>query len=167
MELKLDGLDDTINVCTVLPATFDTNIFQNGANYTGQQVQAIEPVYDPTYAAKNIFLLAQVPRREIFIGPAGRLLAKQNVMMPHLYEAIVSRFTRRNGFSKAPQFPTSGNLYEPIEMHSGVHGGWRQVRLRADHLNLMVGAGVGVLALATLAGYLVANTLPDKEDDAS
>lgn len=154
MELKLEGLDKAIHVSTVLPATFDTNLFQNAANYTGSPLQAIEPVYEPTYAAKNIFLLAEFPRREIFIGIAGRLLAFQNTFMPRLFESTVGRFVNRNGFTDGDRTETRGNLYESIPMHKGVHGGWRQYRQRADQLNIVIGAGIGLVAAASLVAYV-------------
>lgn len=147
MELHVDGVQDGIHVCTVMPASIDTNIFQNSANYTGQEIQALEPVYDPSYVARQIVKLARHPKREVIVGPAGKIMAMQRAHMPKSYEKRMSRFTRADILGDAPATLSDGNLFEPIEQNRGVRGGWRQRRMRADHLN----AGIGI-GLATAAG---------------
>jgi short-subunit dehydrogenase len=156
MELRIDGLQDDIHVCTVMPASIDTNIFQNAANYTGREVQAIEPVYDPAYVAKQIVSLARRPRREIIVGPAGKLMAIQNAHMPARYEKQISKFTKNDLIGNKPAVMTDGNLFESVETNRGMRGGWREKRTRADHLN--AGIGLGLLAAAGLAagiGYAI------------
>lgn len=44
MELALDDAPD-IHVCTVFPASIDTPLFQQGANYSGRDVKPLSPVY--------------------------------------------------------------------------------------------------------------------------
>ncbi len=150
MELKNDGVASDIKVCTVLPASIDTNLFQNAANYSGKQVQALEPVYEPSYVAKQIVMLAEYPRREVIVGPAGRMLVMQNKYMPWLYEHTISKFTRGNILSETPQEASDGNLFQPLRQHRGVHGGWRETRVRADRMNTFVGVGLGLIAAAAL-----------------
>ncbi|HEX8182629.1 MAG TPA: SDR family oxidoreductase [Candidatus Saccharimonadales bacterium] len=151
MELRLDGLHKQIHVCTVMPASVDTNLFQNGANYSGRRVQAIEPVYDPQYAAKHIVGLAHTPKREIIIGPAGKLMALHNAHMPASYEKQVGRFTRADLLDSEQAAPLStGNLYAPLEENRGMRGGWREERVRADKLN--AGMGIGLAVAAGMAG---------------
>lgn len=152
MELRLDGLQDMIKVCTVMPASFDTNLFQNAANYSGHQVRALEPVYEPRYAAKRIVALAKHPKRELKLGPAGRLMALQNAHMPRTYEKQLGRFTEADLLDDdEPATAGPGNLYEPIETNRGIHGGWRGQRVRADRLN--AGLGVGLAVAAGIAGF--------------
>jgi short-subunit dehydrogenase len=151
MELNLEGLDDTIHVCDVMPASIDTNLFQNAGNYTGQKVRALEPVYDPEYVAKHIAGLAAKPKREIIVGPAGKMMALQRVLMPRMYEKQVARYTRSSLVDDEAEIPAfAGNLYQSIEANSGMRGGWRNERVRADHLN--AGVGVGIALAAGLAG---------------
>jgi short-subunit dehydrogenase len=149
MELRIDGLQDTIHVCTVMPASIDTNLFQNSANYTGHEVQAIEPVYDARYAAKQIVSLAMRPRREIVVGLVGRLMRQQNAHMPRMYEKLFARFTNNDLLAESSAENSSGNLYEPIETNTGISGGWREKRLRADKMNMTIGT-----AVATVAGLI-------------
>lgn len=146
-----------------MPASIDTNLFQNGANYTGKEVSALEPVYDPTYVAKRIVRLAEHPRRQSFVGPAGALMAFQNAHSPRTYEKQIGKFTEADLLSDHPVGSTAGNLYEPIAMHRGMRGGWREKRVGADQLN--TGLGVGLAALAGAAGvvYLLLTRKHDAE----
>jgi short-subunit dehydrogenase len=153
MELRLEGLNKAINVCTVMPASIDTNLFQNAANYTGKEIQALEPVYDAAYAAKRIAGLAERPRREMIIGPAGRMMRQQNSHMPRMYEKRFAQFTDKNLLEDRPAEVTAGNLYKPIESNTGISGGWRTTRVRADKMNLALGAGLGVILAGAGAAY--------------
>jgi short-subunit dehydrogenase len=156
MELRLEKLDKMIQVCTVMPASIDTNLFQNGANYTGREVQALEPVYDPNYVARKIYHLTERPRREIIIGPAGKFMALQNAHSPRMYEKRTGKYTDEDLFSEESIGATPGNLYEPIDEHTGITGGWRHHRARADHLNAGLGIGLLTATLAT-AGLFFLN----------
>lgn len=146
MELKMDGLLGDINVCTVMPAAIDTNLFQNAANYTGHQLQAIEPVYDPDYVAKKIVRLAEDPKREKYVGPMGTLLALQRYHMPGSYEKRMSQFTDSDLLADKAADETAGNLFEPLESNRGIRGGWRDKRLAADRFNMAAGASVAAVA---------------------
>lgn len=148
MELKLEGLDRKIHVCTVMPASVDTNLFQNSANYSGNKIQSLEPVYDPTYVAKHIVKLAEYPKREVIVGPAGKVMALQNAHAPRMYEKQIARFTQKDLISEDTAAATAGNLYESIDENRGMRGGWREHRLRADQLN--TGLSVGLAAIAGL-----------------
>lgn len=151
MELKLEGHDDTIQVCTVFPASIDTNLFQNAANYSGKEVRAVEPVYDPTYVAKHLYRLAEHPKREKYIGPAGTLMALQRTHLPSSYERQISKFTDNELLGSNSEPPSVGNLYAPLTFNRGIRGGWREQRVRAASLNMAVGAVLA--AFVGLLGY--------------
>lgn len=153
MELRLDGLEDGIHVCTVMPASIDTNIFQNAANYTGKEIQALEPVYDPRYVAKQIVHLAKHPKREIIVGPAGKMMAFQRAHMPHSYEKRMTKFTQADMIGDRPVTIGDGNLFTPGS--HGMRGGWRQRRLRDDQLNAGIGIGLAAAAGLTALGIVL------------
>lgn len=167
MELRLEGLAQKIRVCTVMPASIDTNLFQNAANYTGKKVQALEPVYDPTYVAKRIVRLVKYPRRQTIVGPAGLLMALQNAHSPRSYEKQVGKYTEADLLAEEEVQPTRGNLYEPMLENRGMRGGWREQRIRADRLNAGLGvamaaaAGVASLAYLLLKRKRTTQTLPE------
>lgn len=154
MELELQGLGQRIHICNVMPSSMDTNFFQNAANYTGREIQAIEPVYDPSYVARQIVRLADEPRREIIVGPAGKMMAAERALVPALYERMVGKFINFNGFSTKPTERTTGNLYEPVDANSGMRGGWREKRVRADSLNLALGAAAAAVVGLIGAAYI-------------
>lgn len=156
MELSLDGYTDKIHVCTAMPATVDTNIYQNAANYTGREVQAIEPVYDPTYVAKKLYKLTEKPKREKFIGPAGTVLAFQRAYNKANYEEIIGKYADMELLAEQEErIPnTHGNLHAPVPYNRGMRGGWRESRLTAKGTNVALGAvsaaivgliGVGII----------------------
>jgi len=160
MELKIDGMGEKIHVCTVMPASIDTNIFQNGANYTGKKLQAVEPVYASEYVAAHIVSLATRPRREVIVGPAGKMMALQNALTPGMYERHIGAFTKADLLGKESAAETSGNLYEPLTEHVGAHGGWQQSRVSAKQFNVSVGitAAVAAVGLAGI-GYALSRYL--------
>ncbi len=151
MELKLEGLADKIKVCTAFPASIDTNLFQNAANYSGKEIRAIEPVYDPAYVAKRLYQLAEKPKREKYIGPVGTFMALQRTHMPGAYEKQVGKFTNHELLGEHSESPSVGNLYAPLTFNRGVRGGWRETRIRADWFNMATGAIFA--AMMGLIGY--------------
>lgn len=155
MELELDGLSNTVHVCTVMPASIDTNLFQNAANYTNREVQALEPVYDPTYVAKHIFKLTKTPKREVIVGPAGKMMALEHALMPYAYEKKAAQFIDKNHLSEHLAEDTKGNLFEPIPDNTGMTGGWRETRLRADKLNAIIGTVTAGLLVILGAAYIL------------
>src|SRR5437773_4760580 len=66
--------DKDIHICTVMPASIDTPIFQHAANYTGRAIRPIPPVYKAELVARTIVRLTVHPRREVVVGRSGRLL---------------------------------------------------------------------------------------------
>src|SRR5436305_412164 len=58
-----------IHVCTVMPASHDTPIFQSGANYHGLAARPMPPIGDPFAVAAAIVRLARRPRPEVVVAP--------------------------------------------------------------------------------------------------
>jgi short-subunit dehydrogenase len=124
MELSLDNAKD-IHVCTVLPGTIDTPIFQHAANYSGRQTKAMTPVYPARDVAKAIVGLVERPQREIIVGQAYYLAALQKTVAPDVFEPMMARQVDQDHFQDhkpAPQ--TDGNVFEPMEDYTGISGNW-------------------------------------------
>lgn len=124
MELALDGAPD-IHLCTVLPATIDTPLFQHAANYTGRAVRPMPPVYPPEKVADAILELASSPQREVYVGSAGCLMAAQYQLAPAVYDRLGARLVDRNHLKREPADPTPGNVLEPISDTADSSGGWQ------------------------------------------
>jgi short-subunit dehydrogenase len=101
---ELEALDKSdIRVCTVIPATIDTPLFQHAANYTGREVKALPPVYDVETAAKTFVDLVEHPQREVFVGTAGSMITGMHTMTPALpSRPLPSRSTRATSPKTSP-----------------------------------------------------------------
>lgn len=131
-----------IHVCTVMPATIDTPLFQHAANYTGKAVKAMPPVYPPERVARTIVTLAIFPRREVLVGGSARMMALQQLLSARISERLLAGMVERQHLDqKRPTPPTDGNLFEPMPQWSQVHGGWQSNGTRVRRL-----ATAGVVA---------------------
>jgi NADP-dependent 3-hydroxy acid dehydrogenase YdfG len=142
-----------IRVCTLLPMAMDTPVFRRAANYTGREVKAVLPVYDPDLVAKTVLALIHRPRDEVIVGGFGRLLNLGRHLAPGLVEAAIARLGPRLQLGAKPAPPSPGNLFAPARDGWRRRGGWAALPLhpaRQWHL-----ATAGLLA-ALAAGTLLA-----------
>jgi len=123
MELALDEADD-IHVVHMMPASIDTPLFQNAANYTGRAVKPLDPVISPHRVADAAVKMARSPRPEVKVGVSGRMMVASHSAMPRMYERIASRQVDSDHFREVPTAPSSGNLFEPPADSGSVDGGW-------------------------------------------
>lgn len=124
MELSLDEAPE-INVCTVLPATIDTPLFQQAANYSGRAPKAMRPVYDAERVAATIVRMAKSAKREAYVGAVGPMLHWQHQLAPSMVEFSMARQVQMDHFQERPAEPTSGNLWEPMPGWAQVSGDWK------------------------------------------
>ncbi len=123
-ELTLDGSHD-IHVCTVMPATIDTPLFQHAANYTGRAVRAMPPVISTVRVARTIVNLAKRPRREVTVGNAGRQFMLIRAFAPALAERMMAtQVDKTHLYQDKRAEPTSGNLWKPMPQYAQVSGHW-------------------------------------------
>ncbi|MBX9392053.1 SDR family NAD(P)-dependent oxidoreductase [Streptomyces sp. TRM72054] len=147
-ELRIAGEAGRIHVCTVLPASIDTPLFQHAANYTGRKVVAMPPVYSAERVAHAIVDVVRVPRREVVVGPMGRAIALQSRTVPGWMERAAARQVDRAHLTEDPAPATHGNLHVPAPGTGSVGGGWggrRRTAVRRLALAAtVVGVGVAV-----------------------
>ncbi len=139
--------EEEIHVCTVLPGSVDTPLFQHAANYTGRAVQPIDPLLPPARVARAIVSCLENPRSEVFVGLSSRPLALLQTLSPARNERQMARKVERDHFDDHSAPPTTGNLYEPMPEWAGVDGGWRRAKLaRRTRIarNLLGAMGVAV-----------------------
>lgn len=125
-ELMLDGYRG-IRVCTVLPASIDTPLFRQAANYTGREAVPMPPVYSAQRVARTIRNVARFPRREVVAGPTARALLWQYKWAPGLTERMLARQVDKTHLSRERPAPAdSGNIHDPAgNPHDArVSGGW-------------------------------------------
>jgi NAD(P)-dependent dehydrogenase (short-subunit alcohol dehydrogenase family) len=126
-ECLRDELRDAgVSVCTVMPASIDTPLFQHAANFAGRQIKPLRPVIRPERVANAIVRCAKRPRREVVVGMSGRqLIALHDLALP-LFERVMSRNVEREHFQQRPAGTSPGNLREPDLRWTGVTGGWKE-----------------------------------------
>ncbi len=150
--LREELLDSGIEVCTILPASIDTPLFQHAANFTGRAVKPLDPIYDADTVASAILRSAKRPRREVFVGNAGRRLALIRTLAPAFGERLTARKVERDHFQQHSSPRSEGNLFAPTP-GTAVSGGWSAPG--ASLGRVLVGAlavvGVGALAWMWLA----------------
>jgi NAD(P)-dependent dehydrogenase (short-subunit alcohol dehydrogenase family) len=144
-ELRLDGVRG-VKVCTVMPATVDTPLFEQTANYTGRSVKPMAPVYSAERVAHAVVDLVRLPRREIVVGPMGRNLLLPAKVAPGLTERLMARQVDRAHLDRKRKAPaTHGNLFQPAPGRGSVSGGWhgrRRTAVRRAASAAAVGGGV-------------------------
>jgi short-subunit dehydrogenase len=121
-ELRGQGVD----VCTVMPASIDTPLFQHAANFAGRPLKPLRPVIRPERVAAAIVRCARRPRREVIVGLSGRQLVMLHDLALPLFERVMSRNVEREHFQQRSAPPSPGNLREPVDAWVGVTGGWRE-----------------------------------------
>ncbi len=149
MELR-DAPD--IHVCTVLPATIDTPLFQHAANFTGRALRALPPVYAPERVAETILHLILRPQREATVGNTRRIVALRR-MAPRLAERVVAAKVDKQHFQDKPSPASAGNLFEPMPQFNDVHGGWLE-RQRNGRKAAWAGGALALLATTGAAVIL-------------
>ncbi len=156
-ELLLEGLD-AVNVVSILPATVDTPIFAEAANYTGRRVLAMPPVYAPQRIARAIVRSVTKPQDEIAVGSGAKAMIAQHRRAPALTERMMALNVDSSHLSRnEPAAATEGNLHRsaPDEM-AAVEGGWGgrpgQARRRVLTGVALAAAIAGPIALRRASG---------------
>jgi NAD(P)-dependent dehydrogenase (short-subunit alcohol dehydrogenase family) len=150
---ELEGTN--IHVCTVLPATIDTPLFQHAGTYAGRPVKAMPPIYDVQEVADTIVELAENPQREVFVGTSARRMTAFHNAMPGVYERLAPRKIEKDHFENKPAADNPGNVFDPVPYGTDIRGGWR----RRERARKMRNAAMvfGSLAVPALAWYFNRN----------
>lgn len=126
MCLRQELLDvPEIHVCTLLPASIDTPVYQRAGNYMGRAVQPIPPVLDPERVAQAMISLAERPRRHKYVGVVGRVGALAFALAPATMERVLAAYVNKTMFRDRAAPRTDGNIFMPMTIWTGVTGGWR------------------------------------------
>ena len=147
-ELSLEKLKN-VHVVTVAPATVDTPIFRQAANYSGRAVQAMPPVYDVDLVAKAIVDATRRPRREVIVGAQAKTIAKQHARTPQVIEKQMAKQVDTTHLSRKDAAPrTDGNLFEPFPAtDASATGGWSGKARTTGRLLIATLIGLGGSAL--------------------
>jgi short-subunit dehydrogenase len=161
--LRQELLGTNIRVCTVMPASIDTPLFQHAGNYSGRAIKPARPVYSPQQAAEAIVDLAINPQREVFVGSVAVQMTALKRVAPNAQERLVAKMVDEDHFENRPASDSQGNLFQPHEPFA-VSGGWQ----RRERMRTAREQGLNVLAVAPLAAslwYIWSQRRPEGEGD--
>lgn len=145
-ELRLSG-EQTISVCTILPATIDTPFFAHAANHTGRVLTPPPPIYPAQLVARTIVGVIRRPRRETYAGGAARLLGMQWRLLPGVAERVLGRYAARAQFKPRPAEVTTGNVFHEGTDHARIAGGWHGRARSALRTSAAFGMAAGAAAV--------------------
>jgi hypothetical protein len=89
------------------------------------------------------------PRREVFVGRAGRVMAAARHLAPAAVDAVMARNVDSQHLDDTPAAPTRGNLFEPMPEWARITGGW-QARETVPRGGGAALAGAAALLLAAV-----------------
>ncbi|MDC3960578.1 SDR family NAD(P)-dependent oxidoreductase [Polyangium jinanense] len=128
LRLELARFPD-IHVCSVLPPSVDTPIYERAGNLTGHEVGPVLPVSSANEVAEILVGLAERPRPRRPIGVAGAFVYILSRLSPALSARFMSSVTCRFSIRAEHATPTLGNLFEPKDPHAKSGGfGWLGMR---------------------------------------
>ena len=110
MELLQDNIP--IGVTLIKPTSIDTPLPHRARNYMDREPTLPPPIYRPEEVAEAILHAAVHPRREIYVGGAGKVLSDVATVVPGAFDLLapaISAFERRK---EKPRDP-AGALHEP------------------------------------------------------
>lgn len=137
-----------IYVCSVLPASINTPIWQHGANYTGRAVKPVPPIYEPEQVAETIVACARRPRRVTYVGLAGPIITTCHKISPTIYEEIAGPVVERVLFQGSkPAEISEGNIFQPSREPMAERGGWPAHGPLVDRVGIL-SAAAGVAGIA-------------------
>ena len=124
LSLRQELRDTEIKVCLVMPASIDTPLFQQAANFTGRAIQPLDPIYDPEIVSDQILRVLKRPTAEVYAGNAGRFLGGLRRIAPRTVERFTARQVEKDHFQDRSAPPSTGNLFRPLPNLARVDGGW-------------------------------------------
>lgn len=137
-----------IHVCDLYPAFLDTPGIQHAANYTGRYIKPAPPVYDPQRVARAAVGLATNPKGSKTIGSAATFLKLAHAIFPRLSRTITASVIETYLKKAETSEYTSGNLFEPVEYGTSIHGGWNLTTPPRKRT-------IGLMLVAAIAGFIL------------
>jgi short-subunit dehydrogenase len=154
MELRADAAP--VSVTLIKPSGIDTPFALHSANHARGAAVIPKPVYAPELVAEAILDAAEIPRRDVTVGGAGRL----QVLLATHFPALLDRLSRvliRQTFDPSQPVRERSALFEPAGRHRAQSGSLspRRTSLYTVARRHRVATLAGAAALAGVAGLLL------------
>lgn len=144
-----------IHVCSVLPESTDTPLFQHGANYSRRAVRPMPPIDTAEKVAERIVSVIERPKREVSIGASAWLGPLLHFVGRGLGERLFARQVERTHFEDRAAGVSTGNLFRPSP-DDAVSGGWIEHDRKGKALRRVATVGLVIAPVAVLRWYLSA-----------
>jgi short-subunit dehydrogenase len=149
-----------IHVCSIIPDTTDTPIYNQAANYMGKRIVAPGNPLSPHKVADQIVKLILKPKPETFIERKKRFSKLFKFLGKKRFNREYREAVLKEHFSVEETTPTSGNLYESHERCATISGGWElEHPTRKLSVPLLIGSFL-VSSVALLFTLLMGNKKP-------
>jgi len=113
-----------IHVCTLMPGSVDTPLFQHAANFTGRAIKPMPPVYKPDSVVEAAIQCMVKPKREIYVGGVGAVVSAVRTIVPGLAERMMARQVDKSHFKDEEDEDKEGLLFKHGSGPYSVEGGW-------------------------------------------
>jgi short-subunit dehydrogenase len=118
-ELRLNK-QRNIKVATIMPWAVDTPWWRHAANYSGGTPR-MAAMDGPEKVVKAIVRTIDRPREEVPVGWKAVASNQFHRLMPDVVERISANIAHRRQIETAPPAPpTTGSLFEPMELGTGI-----------------------------------------------
>ena len=158
LRMELEAEDAPIAVTLVKPSSIATPFPEHAENYMDEEPTLPPPLYDPRVVARSILQCAEVPRRDIYVGAGGKMIAALGRYAPRLADKLMEATIIRRQQSGRPEYRQHFALREPATdqqetLHYPSHVAKSSIYTRSSlhpllTTTLIAGAALGVAALA-------------------
>jgi len=140
--------ESNIQLCIIMPATIDTPLYNHARSKEGVAPKGAPPIYPPSEVARAIAECAVNPRRQMYAGRAGMLMAVMNSIMPGALDRLGPIAGRPALLNKEKPKPAYGedNLDAPMGPESDTTTGGQRGR-RTDMVEFVPRIAAGLAAL--------------------
>jgi short-subunit dehydrogenase len=164
MELEEEGAP--ISITLVKPAAINTPYVEHARNHQPGRATHVPPVYAPEVVARAIVYCAEHPKRDIFIGGAGKLFQLMENFMPRFTDKQMELTMINGQYLDQPKVDLDEEgLFKAPAQEGKVHGDYQgKVWQHSWYTYLALRPGVVFAALGVVSGALLAGLFARRTD---
>lgn len=160
LRMELEHEKVPIAVCTVLPSSINTPLFEHARSHMRVKPKPVPPIYEPAVVAGAILAVAQTPQDQVVVGGGGKMLTLLERFAPRLADQVLLGPGKAWEKQRTSQDPSrTDNLFTPSTGVGRVDGDFgsqaKSSSLYTEVLELHPNRIRMALAGAALLGYRV------------
>lgn len=111
LRIELAAENAPVSVTLIKPSAINTDFAHHARNYTDREPALPPPLYAPKEVANGILHAAAHPKRDVYIGGAGRVFSILNRVVPALMDQVGKLIIPQSFRDEAPRHP-EGALHQ-------------------------------------------------------